>query len=231
MEYKNNMQWRKLKLSLHEKEEYYTTVIKPLIWQGLTSKQMQDQKLILCSHPTARDFLNKFGSTEDKSKYKENTRAGKAHGKTKGRPNKYKGMKYEEWMAPEKVISKKAQASKFWKENNPRKYFTGNNVSKGQRLLYEMIKEKFPSAILEYEIPAPGKKYYLDIAVPEHKLNFEYDGIYWHSFPEAIERDKIRDEYLKSLGWKVFRYSFNARNDLEVREELIKLNINFKDYE
>jgi len=231
MEYKKDMKWRKLKFTAEEKKQYYNSIIKPLIWEGLTSKKMQDDKLILCSHPTARVLLKEFGTEDDIIKYTNNTKSGKAHGKTKGRANKYKGMKYEEWMSPEKVISKKAQASKLWKENNPRKFFTGNNVSKGQRLLYETIKEKFPTAVLEYEIAAPGKKYYLDIAVPDLMLNFEYDGIYWHSFPEAIERDKNRDIYLKSLGWKVFRYSFNARNDLEVREELIKLNINFKEYE
>ena len=64
------------------------------------------------------------------------------------------------------------------------------------------------------------------------KLNFEYDGFYWHSFPDAVERDKNRDEYLKSIGWKIFRYSFNAKNDLEVRKELDKLNItNIQNYD
>lgn len=231
MEYKNNMQWRMLKLTHDEKCQYYNTIIKPLIWKGFNSKQMQDNHLILCSHPTMRVLLKGFGSIDDKIKYQENTSKAKGHGKTKGRPNKYKGMKYEEWMSPEKMISKKAQASKLWKENNPRKYFTSNNISKGQKLLYDMIKEKFPTAVLEYEIQANGKKYYLDIAIPELKLDFEYDGIYWHSFPDAIIRDNARDLYLKSLGWKVFRYSFNARNDKEVKEELNKLNINFKNYE
>jgi hypothetical protein len=212
-------------------QSYYENIILPLIIKGHTFKNMYDLKLITCSPPTAKKLTYLYGSIEIQEKSVENKRKGKAHGLTKGKPSKLKGRKYEDFLAPDVAERKKAQASKLWKENNPRKYFTNNNISKGQRLLYETIKESFPSAVIEYPIKAVGKTYYLDIAIPELKLNFEYDGVYWHSFPDAIERDRVRDEYLKSLGWKVFRFSFNAGNDLEVREELHKLNINFKEYE
>jgi very-short-patch-repair endonuclease len=228
MKFKQKMDWRKLNYTEDERKIYYSTIIKPLIWEGLTYKKMQDRGLILCSYPTAKQLTREYGTDKDLQKAVENQIEGKKEGgrSCKGKPSPLKGRKYEDYMDPETAANKKAQASEFWKRDNPRKYFTGNNISKGQQLLYEKIKEVFPTAIIEHEVKAPGKTYYLDVAVPELKLDFEYDGFYWHSFPDAIERDAKRDEYLQSQGWKVFRYSFNARNDLEVREELSKLNLN-----
>ena len=228
MKLKNKMDWRKLNYTEEERNQYYNETIKLLVWEGLSFKRMQDSGLILCSSPTARQLMLIHGSVEDIEKALVNQKEGKKEGgkSCKGKPSPLKGRKYEDFMDPEVAAAKKAKASKFWREDNPRKYFTGNNISKGQQLLYEKIKEVFPNATIEYGIKAPGKTYYLDVAVPELKLDFEYDGFYWHSFPDAIERDAKRDEYLQSQGWKVFRYSFNARNNLEVREELSKLNLN-----
>jgi very-short-patch-repair endonuclease len=228
MKFKQKMDWRKLNYTEEERSRYYNETIKPLIREGLSFKRMQDRELILCSSPTAKQLTLAHGTAEDIEKALANQKEGKKDGgrSCKGKVSPLKGRKYEDFMNPEVAAEKKAKASKFWKEDNPRKYFTGNNISKGQQLLYEKIKEVFPTATIEHEIKAPGKTYYLDVAVPELKLDFEYDGFYWHSFPDAIERDAKRDEYLQSQGWKVFRYSFNARNDLEVREELSKLNLN-----
>ena len=228
MKFKQKMDWRKLKYTEEERNKYYNRVIKPLIWEELSFKRMQDRGLILCSSPTARQLALTHGTVEDIEKATDNQKQGKGEGSKsrKGKSSPLKGRKYEDFMNPETAAEKKAKASRFWKEDNPRKYFTGNNVSKGQQLLYEKVKEVFPTALIEYGIKAPGKTYYLDVAVPELKLDFEYDGFYWHSFPDAIERDTKRDQYLQSQGWKVFRYSFNARNDLEVQQELSKLNLN-----
>ena len=228
MNFKQTMDWRNLKQSNQEKQTYFLDVIKPLIWQGLSFKKMQDKNLILCSYPTAKVLMEIYGTVEDVQKAIENKKEGRKEGgrSIKGKISPLKGRKYEEFMNATVALEKKAKASKFWKEDNPRKFFTGNNISKGQLLLYEKVKELFPTATIEYEIKAPGKTYFLDIAVPELKLDFEYDGFYWHSFPDAIERDKKRDEYLNSLGWKVLRFSFSANNKLEVEKELSNLNLN-----
>ena len=151
---------------------------------------MQDEGLILCSYPTAKQLTKDHGTVEDLQKAIENQAEGKKEGgrSTKGKVSPLKGRKYEDFMDPEVAAKKRAKASKFWKEDNPRKFFTGNNISRGQLLLFEKIRDIFPTAVIEYEIKAPGKTYYLDVAVPELKLDFEYDGFYWHSFPDAIER-------------------------------------------
>lgn len=231
---KNSMAWRTLRLTEEQKQQYYLEVIKPLIYLGYSCIRMENEDKILCSAPTAKKLILQFGSDIDIKTYTENAIEGRkiAGYSWKGRTRPtHKGKTYEEIMGPIKAAAKRKQASELWKTDNPRKYWNTNNVSKGQALLFEKVKSIFPEAVMEYPIDAPGKKYYLDVAVPRLKLNFEYDGFYWHSFPDAIERDKTRDEYLKSLGWKVFRYSFNARNDLEVREELLKLEIKLENYE
>jgi len=215
-------------------KKVYDEIIRPLLLKGYTAKQIVDEGHVNVSDSSVKNVIKKYASEEDLNILEENrTNAKKKYAKIVFQKSlgHSKGKKYEDILGPEKAALKKKQASELWKTDNPRKYFTGNNISKGQLLLFEKVKEMFPSAVLEFPIDAPGKKYYLDIAVPELKLDFEYDGFYWHSFPDAIERDKKRDEYLKSLGWKVFRYSFNARNGLEVKQELDKLNLIIKDYD
>lgn len=71
-------------------------------------------------------------------------------------------------------------------------------ISAPQLQLYELVKQKYPTAILEYPIGG----YCIDVAVPELKLAFEYDGSYWHD----EEKDKIRDEILSKSGWIVYRF-------------------------
>lgn len=57
--------------------------------------------------------------------------------------------------------------------------------------------------------------YLIDIAIENHKIAIECDGDYWHSLPKAKERDKRKDKYLKSKGWKVIRFSeTNINNNL-----------------
>jgi len=96
-------------------------------------------------------------------------------------------------------------------------------------MLYEIIKEKYPAAILEYEIKHHASNtLYLDIAVPELKLNFEYDGIHWHDLNKVknIKKskltDEMRDRHLKENGWKIFRFRFHRNPTREVLVEKIK---------
>jgi very-short-patch-repair endonuclease len=45
-----------------------------------------------------------------------------------------------------------------------------------------------------------------DVLVPGAKIVVECDGEYWHSKPEMIKRDRKKDAYLKSRGYRVFRF-------------------------
>ncbi|ANH39834.1 hypothetical protein I601_3428 [Nocardioides dokdonensis FR1436] len=42
-----------------------------------------------------------------------------------------------------------------------------------------------------------------DLAVPELRIAFEYDGEEWHSTPEQREHDRLRREAARRLGWLI----------------------------
>ncbi len=48
----------------------------------------------------------------------------------------------------------------------------------------------------------PEGKYFLDFADPVKKIGIEVDGRKWH---QDKEKDKIRQDWLESKGWKIFR--------------------------
>ena len=50
-------------------------------------------------------------------------------------------------------------------------------------------------------------RYRIDIAFSTHKLAIECDGRNFHSSPNAKARDKRKDAYLRSQGWKTLRFS------------------------
>jgi very-short-patch-repair endonuclease len=78
------------------------------------------------------------------------------------------------------------------------------NPSKPQNKTHENTKELYPEAILNYSVKIKNNLWYsLDIAVLSLRIDIEYDGSYYH---QDQEKDKIRDENLQKLGWKILRY-------------------------
>lgn len=87
------------------------------------------------------------------------------------------------------------------------KVLTGK-ISKCQLKLYNFLKNIFPSAVLEYGMYSPynsSRRMFLDIALVEDKIDFEYDSIRWHSDTKYVVKDKMRDDYLQLIGWTVMR--------------------------
>jgi hypothetical protein len=65
-----------------------------------------------------------------------------------------------------------------------------------------MIDGGLPMPVLQYEIiDANGRAWRLDFAWPEYRVAAEYDGVDWHSGPEAFFRDRRRAAALQELGW------------------------------
>ena len=50
-------------------------------------------------------------------------------------------------------------------------------------------------------------RYRIDLAFENQKLAIECDGKPYHSSPNAKARDKRKDAYLRSQGWKILRFS------------------------
>lgn len=70
----------------------------------------------------------------------------------------------------------------------------------------------------------PIHKYQLDFVVAEIKLNIEVDGSQHYRSPENIEHDRIRNEYLKSKGWRIYRINWSdmCKNTIGEIFELLK---------
>ena len=59
-----------------------------------------------------------------------------------------------------------------------------------------------------------------DFHSPERKIVIQVDGIYWHSKPKAIQRDKSQTTYWQKMGYQIFRIT-----DLDVNKYMKPLLI------
>ena len=67
-----------------------------------------------------------------------------------------------------------------------------------------MIDGGLPPPVLQYEVVDPrGRVWRLDFAWPEWRVAAEYDGVDWHSGPDAFLRDRRRSSALQELGWVI----------------------------
>jgi hypothetical protein len=67
-----------------------------------------------------------------------------------------------------------------------------------------MIDGGLPAPVLQYEVvDLSGRTWRLDFAWPDFLVAAEYDGLDWHSGPDAFRRDRTRTAALQDLGWGV----------------------------
>jgi hypothetical protein len=67
-----------------------------------------------------------------------------------------------------------------------------------------MIDGGLPRPVLQYElIDLTGRLWRLDFAWPEFRVAAEYDGVDWHSGPDAFRRDRKRSAALQDMVWVV----------------------------
>ena len=98
----------------------------------------------------------------------------------------------------------KKKVSEYMKQNNPIRYCKSPSKPQLELFMQKQLEYGNDKVFLNYPVGKEnGGYYYLDVAVPSLMLNFEYDGRYWHNINP--NNDKIRDEYLKNLGWTVTR--------------------------
>lgn len=91
-----------------------------------------------------------------------------------------------------------------------------------------MLDGGLPTPELQYEvIDGNGELRRLDFAWPEYRVAVEYDGMDWHSGPDAMKRDRRRQAALRDIDWVAMaivfedvRYrpwEFVARIDAQLR--------------
>ena len=89
-------------------------------------------------------------------------------------------------------------------------------VPKQERTSIEIItKEKLDELNVEYIEQKRIGVYQLDFFLPSYNLDLECDGDYWHSKPEVVKRDKVRDKFMKNKGYNVARMT-----GTEIRENI-----------
>lgn len=48
-------------------------------------------------------------------------------------------------------------------------------------------------------------RWLIDVALPLDMIAIELDGVYWHSLPAMVDRDRRKDAFLTANGWRVLR--------------------------
>jgi hypothetical protein len=73
-----------------------------------------------------------------------------------------------------------------------------------------MIDGGLPIPKLQYEIVDGNRELRrVDFAWPEQRVAVEYDGVDWHSDPDAMRRDRRRRAALEDVGWVVISIVFD----------------------
>lgn len=60
---------------------------------------------------------------------------------------------------------------------------------------------------IKFEREIKFKRFHVDFLVDKFKLVIECDGEYWHMMPKIQDRDRRKETYLQSLGYRVLRFS------------------------
>lgn len=133
------------------------------------------------------------------------------------------GCTYEEMFGEEIAEELRKKRSAWLSANNNYVRSFIQKISKPQLQLYNIVKKYYANAELEYYIcKGDGKYIWLDIAIPDKKINIEYDGLYWHN----KELDKERDRFLQQQGWKVYRIqSYKNLTENQLKIEYSKLEL------
>jgi very-short-patch-repair endonuclease len=83
--------------------------------------------------------------------------------------------------------------------------------------LWKALQKRRISAERREFVKTNGRWHELDFAIycAAGKLNVEADGIGWHTRPEVVEQDGIRDRQLQAEGWRLLRL-----NTYHIREHM-----------
>ena len=113
-----------------------------------------------------------------------------------------------------------------------KKTFYKNNsiaTSSQQKEIYKMLINIFVDE--DIQINYPYSRCSLDIAlfIDDKKIDIEYDGWYWH---QNKKKDRARDEFLKSNGWRILRIkgSYKIPTEEQLKEAIGRIINNNHSY-
>lgn len=100
----------------------------------------------------------------------------------------------------------------------------------GPSLLELKMEKALILSKIKFEREVKFKRFHADFLLEEYKTVIECDGEYWHLRPKTIDRDKRKDILLKSLGYKVLRFTGNKLDKLNVNKLSKILTRSFKSF-
>lgn len=74
---------------------------------------------------------------------------------------------------------------------------------------------------IEYQSEFKIERSFYDFYLPKENLLIECDGEYWHSFPDAIKRDKKKDVLAKEKNYKLLRLSEKEILTTDIKEKIL----------
>lgn len=107
---------------------------------------------------------------------------------------------YEEWKAANKEASqKRLNDPEWWKAWRKGMSLLNRGTSKLEERFSELLEEKRINHRRNVQIGP----YEVDILIGKSFV-IELNGDYWHNLPGAIERDRRRNDWIRSLGYTVY---------------------------
>lgn len=91
----------------------------------------------------------------------------------------------------------------------------------GKTNIEEMTEDLLIELGLEYQSEFKVNKSFYDFYLPKENLLIECDGEYWHSFPEAIERDIKKNELAEKEGYILLRLSEKEILSNKIKDKLL----------
>lgn len=89
---------------------------------------------------------------------------------------------------------------------------------RGPSTLEEKMERSLRFAGINFDREVKFKRFHADFLIKKAKTVIECDGEYWHTGFEKEERDKRKEEFLKSLGYRVLRFSGRSINKFSERD-------------
>lgn len=89
---------------------------------------------------------------------------------------------------------------------------------RGPSTLEEKMERSLNLAGIKFEREIKFKRFHVDFLIRDSKTVIECDGEHWHLRPVNQDRDKRKDELLKSLGYKVLRFTGKTMDKLTEKQ-------------
>src|SRR3954469_1427178 len=87
----------------------------------------------------------------------------------------------------------------------PGYHATGSDLE--QDVFDAIVKGARPAPVRQYKVIVKGEPYYIDMAYPEHRIAIEADGFDVHARRTIFDSDRVRQNDLVNLEWRVLRFT------------------------